>query len=144
MNSIKKSEIDQIDSHLCSSNDQTKIVFTIRDGNLLVTSKNKEVSHSALTGFQSLSFTNTKSKEEGEGEIYIEIIRDNVEEPEEYSINNISSSFGAFWEGAFESCIDRRTCPECGHVLFTPQQLLHHLQIVHHIQNPDEVCNIIV
>ncbi|XP_034230328.1 uncharacterized protein LOC117639064 isoform X2 [Thrips palmi] len=143
MNSIKNCDSNPSENSSCSSNERAKIVFTIRDGSLLVTSKNDVVSKSALTGFQCLPFKNSKSKEEGEGEIYIEIIRDDVEQYEEYPINNISSSYGAFWKGDFESCIDRRTCIECKHVLFTPHQLLHHMQNTHNIQNPNEcfVCH---
>lgn len=139
MNSSKNSDSSQNTKHSCSANEPTKIVFTIQNGNLLVTSKDKEVSKSAFSGFQSLSLKNSKTKEEGEGEIYIEIIRENVEKSADYSINNISTSYEAFWKEDFELCIDRRTCLECGHVLFTPQQLLHHMQNLHHIQNPEEV-----
>lgn len=142
---IMKSTKTSVSNHntLGSSYKPEKIIFTIKGSNLLVTSENKAVSKRGLTRFQSLSLENSKSKQEGEDEIYIEIIRDSVEQPEEYSINNISSSYGAFWKEDYEMCINRRTCVECGHILFTPQQLLHHLENSHHIKNPNEcfVCH---
>lgn len=120
-------------------------VYTFYDGKLIVAPQSNQIPISSASDNDCISSEHGgEFNKQDKDEVYIEIFRENLVHPdlsklEENIIENISSAYEAFWNGNFEVCLERRTCPKCGHTFLTPSQLFHHLQNSHLISNP-EVC----
>ena len=122
-----------------------QFVFTLQDGKLVYFPEEALDPNSICEDFQSVSSEGFRIVDNPEDEIHIEIFRENNELScqgirDDKQITSISSAYEAFWEGDFEERTRRQTCILCGQVFLTPQQLLHHLQNLHKVAYPEEVC----